>query len=266
MPSCIDHVVIVVRNLALASAAYTGAGFTVTPGGEHTGGATHNALIAFGDGAYLELIAFREPDLPQPHRWWPRLNRAEGLVDYAMLSSDLTSETTAIQRRGWAVPPPVDGGRERPDGRRIAWRSVMLQERVGESALPFLIEDVTEPALRVPGGAARAHQLGVQGIAGLTCLVTNLSESRMSMERLLGAKGAPVEAGIDGVERAVRFDVGPHWLVLAEAASPELGARVADLGAGPFELTLRGHAPAAPGSGELLDVASLHHARIWVGP
>ena len=64
----IDHIVIVVRDLARASADYARAGFTVTPGGEHTGGATHNALITFADGAYLELLAFKVPGKTE-HRW-----------------------------------------------------------------------------------------------------------------------------------------------------------------------------------------------------
>jgi hypothetical protein len=40
MPSRIDHIIIGVRDLAQASADYAGAGFTVLPGGEHTGGGT----------------------------------------------------------------------------------------------------------------------------------------------------------------------------------------------------------------------------------
>jgi hypothetical protein len=77
MANAIDHVVIVVRDLAQASADFAAAGFTVTPGGEHADGATHNALIPFADGAYIELIAFKEPDRPSTHtsggRGWPRV-------------------------------------------------------------------------------------------------------------------------------------------------------------------------------------------------
>ena len=54
----IDHIVILVRDLAAASAEHAKLGFTVTPGGAHRHGATHNALISFADGTYFELIAF----------------------------------------------------------------------------------------------------------------------------------------------------------------------------------------------------------------
>ncbi|PMP81392.1 MAG: VOC family protein, partial [Roseiflexus castenholzii] len=59
MITCIDHIVILVRDLLAAIDDYTALGFTVTPGGVHADGATHNALVAFVDGGYLELIAFR---------------------------------------------------------------------------------------------------------------------------------------------------------------------------------------------------------------
>ncbi|MCW5883173.1 MAG: VOC family protein, partial [Anaerolineae bacterium] len=55
----IDHIVILVHDLAQAQADYAALGFTVVPGGEHTGGATHNARVAFADGSYVELLAFK---------------------------------------------------------------------------------------------------------------------------------------------------------------------------------------------------------------
>ena len=86
----IDHIVIAVRDLAAASDDYARLGFTVTPGGEHTGGATHNALISFADGAYFELIAFKEPDRPQDHKWWAKQAKGEGTVDFALRSESVT--------------------------------------------------------------------------------------------------------------------------------------------------------------------------------
>lgn len=62
----IDHLVVLVPDLEAAIQEYRRAGFTVVPGGTHPTG-THNALIGFGDGAYLELLAFYE-DNPA-HRW-----------------------------------------------------------------------------------------------------------------------------------------------------------------------------------------------------
>src|SRR5262249_5090781 len=88
----IDHIVILVRDLAQRPGASERLGFPATPGGEHTGGATHNALITFADGAYFELIAFKERDKEQPHRWWRQLAYGEGIVDYCLRGDDVGSE------------------------------------------------------------------------------------------------------------------------------------------------------------------------------
>ena len=126
MVQSIDHIVVAVRDLAQASRDYEGVGFTVTPGGEHTCGATHNALISLGDGAYFELIAFKEPDRPQEHRWWAQLAAGEGLVDVALLSDGLAGEADRLRRSGLDVPDVIDGGRLRPDGRQVAWKTLGL--------------------------------------------------------------------------------------------------------------------------------------------
>ena len=46
---------------------------TVVPGGTHADGATHNALVVFADGAYIELPAWRAP-APE-ERWWQQLQQ-----------------------------------------------------------------------------------------------------------------------------------------------------------------------------------------------
>src|SRR3972149_6134064 len=57
----IDHLVVVVPDLAAAAKSYAALGFSVVPGGRHPVG-THNQLIAFADGSYNELIAFYQKD------------------------------------------------------------------------------------------------------------------------------------------------------------------------------------------------------------
>ena len=65
MISAIDHIVILVHDLEAAVRDYTALGFTVVPGGEHADGRSRNALIAFADGSYLELIAFKDNLVPE---------------------------------------------------------------------------------------------------------------------------------------------------------------------------------------------------------
>ena len=80
MLKAVDHLVIAVRDLEKASDDYRDLGFSVVPGGRHPGVGTYNALIAFADTSYFELIGFYEPR--DDHRWWTPLQRGGGLVDY----------------------------------------------------------------------------------------------------------------------------------------------------------------------------------------
>jgi glyoxalase-like protein len=157
----IDHVVYVVLDLAAASADWRTRGFTVTPGGEHAGGLTHNALVGFEDGSYLELIAFHDVAAAKgKHSWQPVAERGGGWADFALLSNDLLKDAHGLGEL--LVRPPEDGGRTRPDGLAIAWRVARLR-----SPLPFLIEDLTARELRVPHGDAAKHANGTKGIASV---------------------------------------------------------------------------------------------------
>lgn len=239
----IDHVVVAVRDLAEAAAGYAAAGLTVVPGGEHADGATHNALIAFADGAYLELIAFVEPDRPQGHRWWPLLQRGEGTVDFALRSADLAADAARLRQNGIDAADPKAGGRVRPDGQRIGWRNLELRDHA--VPLPFLIEDVTPRGLRVPSGAAADHLLGVSGIAGLTILVPDLALATARYGALLGTEPTASPALIDGVVDARRFGLSGQAAQWLELAQPQVGAdelrrHLAERGAGPWRIVLAG--------------------------
>lgn len=177
----IDHVVILVRDLAQASEQYTNLGFTVTPGGEHSDGATHNALVALADGSYLELIAFKR-DAPK-HRWWRHVARGAGLIDWALLPSDIAEDIAEAAERGVSYSGPIDGGRTRPDGAELHWQTGLPPT----DDLPFLCADVTPRNLRVPQGVAQRHSNGASGIGAIAIAVANLSRSATRYAGLLGA-------------------------------------------------------------------------------
>jgi hypothetical protein len=257
MVQSIDHIVIAVRDLASASADYANAGFTVTPGGEHTGGATHNALISFADGAYFELIAFKHPDQPQDHRWWPLLAKGEGLVDFALLSDDLVAEADRLNAAGLGADPR-DGGRLRPDGQRIAWRSFDLKS-TPPTRLPFVIEDVTPRHLRVPGGPAGNHPNRVTGVAGAIVVVADLRHSVPPYAALLDNAGTETAPAITGAAAAHRFPLGNQWIELVSPADgTDLARHLADRGEGPYEIVLTGDVATS------FPLSAMHGARIRV--
>ena len=118
----LDHVVILVGGLEQAIADYSALGFTVQRGGTHADGATHNALVGFADGSYLELIAFLRP-APE-HRWWRHAQRGhEGFIDFALLPASVGAVIEAARSRGLAYEGPHEGGRVRLDGQRLVWQT-----------------------------------------------------------------------------------------------------------------------------------------------
>jgi glyoxalase-like protein len=189
----LDHVVLVVRDLDAAVADHRARGFTVTPGGVHAGGLTHNALVGFRDGSYLELIAFFDAAAAKgKHSWQPVAERGGGWADFALLCDDLAQEAKAVG--DLVVRPPEEGGRTRPDGVAIAWRVARLV-----APLPFLIEDVTARDLRVPTGDAAKH---ANGIGGVKRVIVGTRDPAALDARYakLAARGAP-QIGLRDAER-----------------------------------------------------------------
>jgi glyoxalase-like protein len=179
----LDHVVLVARDLNSAIADHRRRGFTVTPGGEHADGVTHNALITFADGSYLEIVAFRDLARAVTHRWWKVAADGGGLADFALLSDDLAADSAALAEL--VKIPPKDGGRIRPDGVELKWRTAVLK-----APLPFVIEDITARELRVPGGAAAEHANGATGIASVVVGAVDIGDAEWRYAALR-ERGAP---------------------------------------------------------------------------
>lgn len=243
MGLAIDHVVILVQDLAAASVDYAALGFTVAPGGQHTDGATHNALVALADGSYFELLAFRRP-APE-HRWWGSVAGGEGLIDFALVPDDVAALIAGARGRGLALDGPHPGGRQRPDGQQVAWQIGLAPT----PDLPFLCADVTPRELRVPPGPARRHANGATGIAEVTVVVRDLEASVGRYAALLGAAPAARDA------RRASFGLGQARLTLVCPApeDAELHARLERRGEGPAALVC-----ATSGAPALLDPARTH--------
>ncbi|WP_407529793.1 VOC family protein [Methylobacterium oryzisoli] len=263
MPLTLDHVVIAVADLDRAFADYAALGFTVIRGGEHQNGITHNVLVVMQDGSYLELIAFKRPD-PR-NRWSEVYHRAgEGFLDHALLPGAIEADVAAAQARGLDIADPVPGGRHRPDGARLDWKTA----RAPGSDVPFLCGDVTPRALRVQEGDVRRHANGVTGIARLTVAVRDIEASRARYAALLGTSAdAPIrDAEVAGTPaRTAMLPLGGGTTVtLASPVGAEgaLARALAERGEGPFAVVFR----TARAAGDL-DVGLSHGARLSVvGP
>ena len=260
----LDHIVIAVADLDAARADYGRLGFTALPGGEHADGVTHNALVVLADGAYLELIAFRQP-APE-RRWWRVGHEAgDGFVDYALLPGDIAADVAAASIRGLELEGPVAAGRLRPDGVRLQWQTA----RSSQPDVPFLCGDVTPRRLRVPEGAdIRTHPNGVTGVAALTVAVRDLAASLTRYQAYLGLSAAAVAPPRILAGAGLRVATLPLGSVAVALASPLPGvpSALSDAlerrGEGLFGVAFR-----SEGTAGLLDPALTHGARLEaVGP
>nr|WKF61860.1 hypothetical protein HUO10_006392 [Paraburkholderia busanensis] len=230
MSLSLDHIVIRVKDLEQTIADFETLGFTVQRGGTHADGATHNALIGLADGSYFELIAFLK-DAPQ-HRWWDANDRTgDGFVDFALLPHSVAATIEAAQERGVRYEGPIDGGRLRPDGARLAWQ-------IGKplsSDLPFLCGDLTPRDLRVAPGDVRIHRNGVSGVSSLSVAVRDVRASVARYRALLGETLAVQEGHLAGYD--VTFATLPLGNTTITLLAPARGEASAD-----------NHASSSPGN------------------
>ena len=146
----IDHVVIAGSDLAQLCNAFTSIGLTPDEGGVHADGQTHNALIGFADGSYLELIAPTPGNTAANHPWAEFMRTNAGVCAWAIRSADIQADVALYRSRGIEVGDPTPGGRIRPDGVRLEWITAKLGTETLGSVLPFLIQDVTPREWRAP--------------------------------------------------------------------------------------------------------------------
>ena len=233
----IDHIVVVVKDLDQAAKDYEQLGFTVIPGGQHPVG-SHNVLISFRDGSYLEIIAFYREALD--HRWWEPLSKGERLVDFCFQTDDLRGDTKKLQAAGVAINDPIPWSRKRPDGYELKWL-LSLATGSHRGVAPFLIEDVTPRSERIP--QTFHHRNGVTGIDKVTVAVGELGQIEKWYGSLLGKRGTAITVADLGAE-GLRFEVGPHifeFLTPSDAASP-LVDWLRRFGSSPYSAVLKGDA------------------------
>jgi catechol 2,3-dioxygenase-like lactoylglutathione lyase family enzyme len=254
----IDHIVIMVEDLPQAIADYTALGFTTFEGGKHPGNPTYNALVVFQDGVYLEIIALypgdETPPSPRLRKW---IQASPGLVDFALLPADIEADVAAARERGLTVEDPQPGGRLRPDGQEIAWKTANFEG----NGLPFFCFDVTPRSLRVPEGAVRQQANGVSGVADLTIAVASLKESAAKYRALLGAEPQPTPSDETLQAQVTAFSLGATTLTLAQPAAENspLHPYLRAGGERPYRFTLRSNALK---DSRILDPALSHSANI----
>ncbi|CAN5841629.1 VOC family protein [soil metagenome] len=258
MATGIDHVVIAVNDLDQAIADYTSAGFTVSPGGEHTNAVTKNALIAFAAGGYFELIAWNKPD---DTVWSKRLQAGEGFIDFALRTADLDAEVFRLREEGVDVPDPVPGGRKRPDGEMVEWQTMRLDPERYPS-LPFYCHSTNDRALRVPFGDATLHANGAIGIDTIFIGVSDLDQAAADYGLVAGIAFEEVPHTQPEANRWQSFKVGTATITLFESEDKDsdLARSITRRGEVPVEVTLN----STMSEGSAIDHNLTHGAKLAI--
>jgi hypothetical protein len=136
-------------------------GVRATPGGQHLGAGTRNALIALGPGTYLEIVG---PDREQPEPEQPRWFRideidAPQLVTWAAKADAIERASNEARQLGIRLGNIVAGSRRRGDGVPLAWRYTNPRTIIADGVIPFLIDwgATPHPSQSAARGAALTH-------------------------------------------------------------------------------------------------------------
>ena len=144
----LDHLVYATPDLGVGIAAIEKLlGVRATPGGQHPGLGTRNALVALGPSSYLEIIG-PDPEQPKPAgplRFGIDDLKAPRIVTWVAKGSDLEQVAKLATERGVNLGPVIPGSRRRPDGVVLAWHYTDPNTVIADRIVPFLIDWGTSP-------------------------------------------------------------------------------------------------------------------------
>lgn len=198
----LDHLVYATPDLE-ATVADIAATWGVTPaaGGRHDGRGTHNALLAIGNGAYLEVIGPdpEQPDPPGPRPFGVDDLTEPRLITWAASVPDLALWLHWCDERKIDAGPAVDMQRTTPSGEVLRWR-LTVPGPFGDGVVPFLIEwPGATPATSAPTGVelfgfALSHpDPAVRGRLVEYALPYDVTEGPASMRATLMTPGGMIE-------------------------------------------------------------------------
>jgi hypothetical protein len=122
-------------------------GVRATPGGQHPGRGTRNALVALGPTSYLEIIAV-DPDQPRPKD--PRAFgidelKVSRLVAWSIKGENLEQLRKEAISKGVLLGEVKTGRRRRTDGVELAWQVTDYSVTVADGIVPFFIDWGSSP-------------------------------------------------------------------------------------------------------------------------
>ena len=155
----IDHLVYATPDLQIGiERVEKMLGVRASPGGQHLGRGTRNALLSLGPGTYLEIIG-PDPEQPTPAQARPfgiDDLREPKLVAWAAKAKALERLASDAERRGVKLGEVISGSRRRADGVMLSWRYTDPRTVVAGGIVPFFIDwgSTPHPAATAAQGAS----------------------------------------------------------------------------------------------------------------
>lgn len=185
----IDHLLVGVRKLDAAAAAWRRLGFTLTPLGRHVGWTTANLCVMLEEG-YIELLGVLDPSGVR-HDIAAFLERGEGGMGIALATDDAGATAGAWRRSGFEVAGPEALARRIEEGGATTeLRFANVGPRVPEFAglVFFACFHETPELVRRPDWLVHAN--GARRLRSCTLLADPPDATAAALARLLGDSAA----------------------------------------------------------------------------
>lgn len=122
-------------------------GVHATPGGQHPGLGTRNALIALGPATYLEIIG-PDPEQPMPaggRRFGIDDLKAPHLLTWVAKGKSLEKFAADTKAHGIDLGAVIPGSRRRPDGVVLSWTYTDPRVVLADRLVPYFIDWGSSP-------------------------------------------------------------------------------------------------------------------------
>ena len=175
-------------------------GVRATPGGEHPGRGTRNALISLGPEVYLEIIGRdpARPAPPQPRPFGIDDLKEPRLVTWVAKGRNLESFAKEAAHAGVKLGEVIDGSRQRTDGVVLSWRYTDPRTVAFDGLVPFFIDWGKTP-----------HPAG-----------TSTSGASLIDLRAEHPHPEPVQQALDTLGLDLRVERGPRPALIATIHTP----------------------------------------------
>jgi catechol 2,3-dioxygenase-like lactoylglutathione lyase family enzyme len=213
----IDHLLIAVRDLNRAAAAYRRLGFTLSPRAVHSphmGTANHTIMLEHDD---FELLTVLAPT-PANAKWRQALADGEGLAGFAAATPSASAAAAAWRSAGLAASDSLAFSRavERADGERMEARFevVTVPEQTVPAMALFACAQLTREAVWLP--ELMTHPNTARAIRKLTIAAPDPLLAAESWSRALPGSTRSAVAG------GAQIRIGQH---VVEVLDPQAAAR-----------------------------------------